>query len=96
MSNEKAYEVRLLSQAEAYYKKASSKIAKGLERCFEDLEKGNFLKQSRIKKLKGYDEVYRYRVGQLRVFFEIKENVLLVLVIGIWSRGDAYKKMKTK
>ena len=36
---------------------------------------------SGIKKLEGEDELYRLRVGDYRILYQVKNNVLLVFVV---------------
>ena len=44
-----------------------------------------------IKKLKGkYSEVYRYRIGNFRLFYIIKSDKVIVFVIDIEKRKDSY------
>jgi mRNA interferase RelE/StbE len=47
-----------------------------------------------VKKLQGYENRYRIRVGDYRVLYEIHENVLLVLVVDVGKRGGIYRKKK--
>jgi mRNA interferase RelE/StbE len=42
------------------------------------------------KKLKGLESTYRLRVGDYRVLYEIHEEIVLVLIIRIRHRKDAY------
>ena len=42
------------------------------------------------KKLKGSESTYRIRMGDYRVLYEIEDQALLVLVIRIRDRKDAY------
>jgi mRNA interferase RelE/StbE len=45
-----------------------------------------------IKKLKGnYREVYRFRIGNYRLFYKISEETVIVFIIDIEDRKDAYK-----
>jgi mRNA interferase RelE/StbE len=44
-----------------------------------------------IKKLKGYDNDYRYKVGGWRIMYEVDEARKLVIVYEIGPRGDVYK-----
>lgn len=45
-----------------------------------------------IKKLKGnYKELYRYRIGDHRLFYKVSEETVLIFIIDIESRKDAYK-----
>jgi len=43
------------------------------------------------RKLAGADRSYRIRIGDYRVVYEIEDNVLVVLVIRIAHRKDAYR-----
>lgn len=44
-----------------------------------------------IKKLKGeFKEIYRYRIGDYRLFYKISEETVIVFVLDIENRKDAY------
>ena len=43
-----------------------------------------------VKKLKGYENTYRIRVGNYRVVYEIKDREMIVLVLSSIHRQDAY------
>jgi mRNA interferase RelE/StbE len=42
-------------------------------------------------KLKGADDLYRFRVGDYRVIYEIADEKLIVLVIKIAHRKEVYR-----
>ncbi len=42
-----------------------------------------------VKKLRGSDDLYRIRSGSYRVVYQIKDDVLLVLVVRVAHRRDA-------
>ncbi|GAB1458201.1 hypothetical protein MASR2M48_35090 [Spirochaetota bacterium] len=45
-----------------------------------------------IKKLKGkFKEIYRYRIGNYRLFYKISEETVIVFILDIETRKDAYK-----
>jgi mRNA interferase RelE/StbE len=45
-----------------------------------------------IKKLKGdYKEIYRFRIGDYRLFYKITEETVIVFIIDIEARKDSYK-----
>jgi mRNA interferase RelE/StbE len=43
------------------------------------------------KKLQGYENTYRIRVGDYRVIYEVHDNILLVLVVKVGPRRDIYR-----
>jgi len=44
------------------------------------------------KKLQGFENYYRIRLGDYRVIYEIHDNVLLVLVVEVGHRRGIYRK----
>ena len=44
-----------------------------------------------FRKLEGYKNHYRIRIGDYRVIYTIEDNVLYVYIIGIGDRKDIYK-----
>jgi len=43
------------------------------------------------RKMHGHENLYRARTGDWRVVYEIRDNVLLVLVVAIGHRRDIYR-----
>ena len=43
------------------------------------------------KKLAGYDNLYRLRVGDWRISYAVEDEQLIVLIIEVASRGGAYR-----
>ncbi|WP_082882724.1 type II toxin-antitoxin system RelE family toxin [Paenibacillus swuensis] len=46
---------------------------------------------SEVKRLKGRQGPFRKRVGDYRIIYEIVDKQLIILVLKISSRGNAYK-----
>jgi len=44
-----------------------------------------------VKKLEGEDALYRVRVGDYRIVYQIQERRLIVLVVRIAHRRDVYR-----
>ena len=45
-----------------------------------------------IKKLKGeFKELYRFRIGDFRLFYKVSEETVIIFIVDIESRKDAYK-----
>lgn len=45
-----------------------------------------------VEKLAGADDLYRVRVGDYRIVYAIKDEVLLVLVVRVGHRRDVYRR----
>lgn len=45
-----------------------------------------------IKKLTGYENVYRYRLGDFRLIYAVESNARLIQLLAIGPRGSVYKR----
>jgi mRNA interferase RelE/StbE len=71
------------NQAKTYLNKQTEKQAARIRRSVDELPAGD------VKKLRGIDNGYRLRVGNVRILFERKGNIIHVFKID--NRGDVYK-----
>ena len=46
-----------------------------------------------IKKLAGYSDRYRLRVGDYRIIYEIIDAQLIILIVGVGHRREAYRTL---
>ena len=46
------------------------------------------------KKLQGFENRYRIRVGDYRIIYEIHDNRLLVIVLEVGHRSHIYRRKK--
>jgi mRNA interferase RelE/StbE len=46
-----------------------------------------------VRKLAGYTDRYRLRVGNYRVIYEIVESELIILIVGVGHRREIYPKL---
>jgi mRNA interferase RelE/StbE len=46
-----------------------------------------------IKKMVGHGDRYRLRVGDYRVIYEIADEQLIILVVGVGHRREAYRAL---
>ena len=45
-----------------------------------------------IKKLKGeFEDIYRYRIGNYRLFYKIDNQEIIIFILDIEHRKDSYK-----
>lgn len=47
-----------------------------------------------IKKMTGYADRYRLRVGDYRVIYEIADERLIILIVGVGHRREAYRTLR--
>lgn len=74
--------------------KALAKIqpakAKQIRRKMQAIAQDPYGEHNNAKPLKG-ETFYRLRVGQYRVFYEIRNQELVVLMLDVQPRGSAYQ-----
>jgi mRNA interferase RelE/StbE len=44
-----------------------------------------------VKKLAGYEDRYRLRVGDYRVIYDVTDKQLVILVVGVGHRREIYR-----
>ena len=71
-------------QAQKFLNKQSALTRKRLTLAIESLPSGD------VKKLAGYKDLYRLRIGNFRVIFNKDGEILYILKVD--NRGDVYKK----
>ena len=84
-----------------YKVEIASAPAKYLERLRDESLKRRIVKSLRsleanprppgCLKMQGQDELYRVRVGDYRIIYQVQDAVLLVLVVNIGNRRDIYR-----
>ena len=94
------YEVKFTESAERDLKKLSKTnkaIAKLIKKWILENLIGTQNPKQRGKVLTGnLKGLWRYRVGSYRIVAEIKDDVLLILIIEISDRKETYKNKKRK
>ena len=86
------YEIRLSRRAKRYYERVSADTARRLNQGFETLAKDP-LGGGDIKLVKGLRGMYRLRLGDLRVVYEIDLRNRIVKVNAILPRGEVYRRL---
>jgi mRNA interferase RelE/StbE len=88
------FKVELSSKAKKFYAACPEDLAKRLDHCFEELERDPYYGPN-IKRLKTRPQelLYRYRIGEYRIIYEIYKKEIVVLVVKIATQGDVYKGM---
>jgi len=85
------YKAILYKDAIKFYKKTDTNLRKRINSAIEVIVQ-NPRYQIHIKKLQGdFSNMYRYRLGDIRIIYEIHEDIKTVRIKTIEQRGSAYK-----
>ena len=83
------YEVRLSRSSNRYYQRVDVDTARRLDGYFE-VQSLNPFTAGNVRPIRGRAGLYRYRVGDLRVIFPVRQPESIVQVIAIGPRGGIY------
>jgi len=85
-----SYKVKIKNSAQQEIRKLPSK---DLRDSIVDIIDGLYINPAPddSKKIKGSNNVYRIRQGAYRIVYQVYKNELLILVISVRHRKDAYK-----
>ena len=89
----KMYKIESKSSARKEFARLPKKIRDKVVEGLRVLATNPFSDLLKIKKLRGTDCLFRFRVGDYRVVYEVCEHVLVVVVIKIGHRKDIYRKL---
>ncbi len=84
MSN--LYTIEILKNVEKFIRKQNKDTQKRIISAIYSLPNGD------VKKLKGFDNYYRMRIGDIRIIFEKEDRNLKIVVIDIGNRGQIYNR----
>ena len=83
------YTIEIAPATERKLKKLSADILKRIIKAILKLEQDP--RPLGVKKLSGEDELYRIRVGDYRIVYQIRDNELTVLVVRVAHRREVYR-----
>ena len=81
------YKIIFQKAALKFIKKQDKKTQERLLKAINQLPQG-----TDIKKLQG-QEMYRMRVGDMRVIYTVDDVVMIISIENIDNRGDVYKRL---
>ena len=87
-----SYQVEFSNSARKQFRKLPSDIQKRIQAKINELAIEP--RPNGVKKLQSDDNFYRIRVGDYRVVYEIKDDILLVIVMRVKHRSEVYKNEK--
>lgn len=84
-----SYQIIIEKKVEAFIKKQSKPIAKKISDAISHLSENP--RPPGCKKLQGYKNEYRIRIGDIRILYTIEDEIITVIVYKAGYRGDVYK-----
>ncbi|WP_018751153.1 type II toxin-antitoxin system RelE family toxin [Paenibacillus sanguinis] len=86
-----SYNVEFSKAAFKTLSKLDVSTARRIVKAIEELKNAPF-GNAQTRKMHGYNgDLYRLRVGDYRIIYEIQNHKLLIIIVKIGSRGDVYK-----
>jgi mRNA interferase RelE/StbE len=84
------YQVELAPAAKRQIKKLPPDAYKRIIQRLEELKLDP--RPAKVAKLEGEEDLYRVRVGDYRIVYQVRERVLQILVVKVKHRRDVYRK----
>ncbi len=89
----KKFDIEITTSAAKEFKKLPKSIKEKVKEMVGFLAQNPRSEFLKIKKMKGPVDLYRVRVGDYRIVYEIYDNKLIILIIKIGHRKEVYKKL---
>jgi mRNA interferase RelE/StbE len=83
------YQVEFASRAQRMFRNLTADVQRRLDPALQGLRQDP--RPPGCKKLSGDESVWRIRVGDYRIVYQIQDNELLVLVVKVGHRRDIYR-----
>ena len=84
-----AYSVEFAPSTARDFRKLTREVQHRLARAIDEL--GANPRPRGAKKLQGEDDIWRIRAGDYRIIYEIQERRLVVMVVRVAHRREAYR-----
>lgn len=81
------YQIIIKKKAKKFIDKLPMNERKRIVSAIEYLPNGED-----IKKLKGYDNLLRLRIGEYRIIYTVDNGKLIIYIIDAGNRGEIYKR----
>jgi|SaaInlStandDraft_5_1057022.scaffolds.fasta_scaffold60297_1 mRNA interferase RelE/StbE len=84
------YEIFYSKQPRKYLLKIQPRLSMKIYSAMNQISR-NDVQAKDITFMAGSVNTYRLRLGQLRIIYEVRNDILVITVIKVGSRGDIYK-----
>jgi len=87
-----AYTIKVLDKAERELSKLPKKDSNRIVESIDKLALNPF--PMGVKPVKGLKDHFRIRVGNYRLIYQVRQEVLVIVVVRIGHRREVYRKLK--
>ncbi len=88
------YHIEFAQPAEKQLEDLPSSVQRRVKEKIDSLERNP--RPQGIDKIAGEEQLYRVRIGDYRVIYQIRDSEHLVLVLHIGGRKDIYRNLKKR
>ena len=86
------YTIEFVKSARKEFERLPAKIRAKTAEALNLLALNPYSELLKIKKMKGAPDLYRIRLGEYRVLYELRNERLVVVVIKLGHRREVYRK----
>lgn len=86
------FKVEFVKSAQKEFDRLAARLQLKTAEALSVLAQNPYSELLKVKKLKGADNLYRIRMGDHRLLYEIRNEQLIVLVIKIGHRREVYRR----
>lgn len=87
-----AYTLEFVKSARKEFERLPAKARDNAAEALRLLSQNPYSELLKVKKLRGASDLYRIRFGDYRLLYELRNDVLVVLVIKIGHRREIYSR----
>jgi mRNA interferase RelE/StbE len=83
------YRIEFSPTAERQFKKLLKEVQARLKHRIDILAENPFPRG--VKKLSAEEDLYRLRIGDYRIIYQVQGKALLILILKLWHRKNVYR-----
>ena len=91
MPTDRVYTVQMKRDPERIMRRLPADLRQRIQQAINALAENP--RHAGVVAMKGFDSVYRVRVGEWRIVYLIEDDMLLVLVLEVAPRGGVYRNL---
>lgn len=89
-----SYRIEFTKSASREFSRLAKPLQAKISEALEVLARNPYSDLLRVKRLKGAEALYRIRIGDYRVIYDIRSSLLTVVVIKVGHRSEVYRRLQ--